>query len=1013
MNPRVGRRLIVFSLMALFLWGGRLTAAAPPEPARRRAQVSAETDRPEKSTYAEGEPVFLHIRVEHAPAPPADLALTLRIVDAFDAAVTNAVLPVAADTNGVWETAWRAPAPRRGFYRVYVQLSDGTVTPARGSRPAGMVPYAVVPDPAERKLFPPEETRFGMQGSFHEGINIKPYLGIRWVIGNLHWRYMEPDYPGQFPDDPEGKHRNGSWQAARDWFREEEGDTVLRNGRREPWTVYPMTAPYCGQPKWAVDTNRLAYATGILNDAGREAWPAFCRRLGKEFAETYPDLSFRLYQITWEPNYPWGFKGTDEELIEIYRLAYPALHDADPKARVIGVTHSGGILPPQLAKLRTLFEKGLGRYLDGVSIHGYSRRPEEMIDGLRRLREIIREGAGRALPLYITEQGHSTKERIEDEIVQARSLVQANLISLGEHVDFNITFYVLDFNDTAGYGYYYNLHPSRRHGAPELSPRPVVSAYAALTFLLDGYSPSGAIEWLGDTALGYAYERGDDPVMLALWDYGDTPREVELPVGVERVTLYDFMGNPSTVPAPGGMLEVTLRPEPVYVQGAARHLWGRGAVKMVDVPAPRQGANPGEPVRIATIVRAGETDLAGRIELSGPAALLPEPAAREIRVPGGATDEAVFALQIAPDVPLGNYPLRVTLLRAGRPVAADGLMLNVRAPVAVEAIRPVLTDAGAFGLRVALRETLGRAAAGRLTTRLDGVPETRRTTSFALAPAATTSLTLDYPGLDVPAPRVYTAWAEVVLDTGFTFEADARVNFLAAPRRETAPVIDADLADWNEADAIEIMGREHLVRSPRYYDGSGDSAARLWLACDAEHLYLAAEVRDDRFVQPYTANETWKGDSIQVAINLDPGREESETGNTLADAGMAARWSVLNLALTEAGPACSRGRTYDNEVLPYGAIPPERLPLRIRVREDGAQIYEAAMPWTVLGARPDERLEDVGIAIAFNDRDEAERAVQNDPSALGLYDGISPWERERFGWLLLGAPVRASDDGPR
>ncbi|MBN1557462.1 MAG: hypothetical protein JW951_04880, partial [Lentisphaerae bacterium] len=757
---RSWRRRIVW---LVFAWTGlaALTAA-------RGAELAAETDRPEMSTYALGEPVTLDIRATGIPAEAAGLVLNLRVLDAHDGTVTNARLAAVADSDGVWETEWSAPAGRLGFYRVALGLSDGTTTPARGSRPAGMVTYAVVPDPAERTLYPPDDSRFGMQGGFNPGINVVPYLGFRWIVGGFQWRRLEPEHPGQFAEAVAAARERGKpvYTGGGDqlhWYH------VVRDGRREPWTLYPMAAPYCGQPDWAVDPEMRACATGVMNAEGRKAWPAYCRQVATVMQERFPDLPFRLYQITWEPNYPWGFKGTLDDLVDIYRLAYPVIHKVDPGARVIGVTYSGGYLSQWLDATRKLFDMGLGDYLDGVSIHGYSREPESMIDGLRRLHEVVREGAGRALPLYITEQGHATKDRREDEIVQARSLVRANLISLGENVAFNMTFYICDFAKEPGYGYYYNLHPERPHGAPAISPKPVVPAYAAMTFLLDGYHSAGPIEWLGDTAMGYACERGDDPLILALWDYGDTPREVAVPVGTDEVTLYDWMGNARTASAPDGMLPLTLGPEPVYVQGPARHIWGRAAVRALEIPAPRLGTHPGQSVTIEAVLHTDGAPLKGQLELDGPDAVLPRPLTQDIAVAPGESATVPFTVSLRPDVPLGNYPLRMQLVRGGRPVAADGLMLNVRPPIALEQIRPVLTGTGAFGLQVRLREVMNRPVSAQLTTRLEGVPETTSTRGVTLAPLAVTDVVCEDAGLDVPPQRRVPAMAQLTLDSGFSY----------------------------------------------------------------------------------------------------------------------------------------------------------------------------------------------------------------------------------------------------
>src|SRR5690606_16338415 len=112
--------------------------------------------------------------------------------------------------HGAWQTKLTDfPHDRLGFYRVEAELSGaalsggGGVKLAKlGTRPAGYLTYAVVPDPAERKDFGETGSRFGMQGGFGPwGNRSLALLGARWVLdGNFEWRRNEPERAGQFAE---------------------------------------------------------------------------------------------------------------------------------------------------------------------------------------------------------------------------------------------------------------------------------------------------------------------------------------------------------------------------------------------------------------------------------------------------------------------------------------------------------------------------------------------------------------------------------------------------------------------------------------------------------------------------------------------------------------------------------------------------------------------------------------------------------------------------------------------
>ncbi|MCK6487839.1 MAG: hypothetical protein L6R48_05765 [Planctomycetes bacterium] len=961
--------------------------------------ISADTNRPGTSLYIPGEPVQVRLEVAGLTPTLRDLVLSLRVEDAKGRELEQRSLQVPADQGATWSTAIEAPVSGLGYYRLRAELSTGATLPQRGNRGPGYLTYAVVPDPATRRQPVPERTYFGMQGGFNDAISeVVPLLGVRWMMdGSLSWQRNEPRQAGEFAAraleavlaDPALKPRlsYGTYAAGQE---------------RRPWAVQPMHCQVFSNPPWAKpgkpDGRQVA-----LTPEHQEAFRAYCTAVARANARLRPDLPVRVYEVAWEPVIPWGFTGTPAELVRIFELAHQGLHAGDPAALVVGPCEAG-INEGGVQDLEALLKLGLARHLDGYSVHPYHPQPSEPAGIVRHIREtkaLLRRYAGRDLPLFGTEMGYAHWGSPGNELEHGRCVVRQDLIMLGEGFRTNFAFYVHDlgkdvFAHDSGYGYMHNL-TATPFGPDRVSPKPAAAAYAAMTWLLEGHVSAGAIEWLGDTAWGYAYEDGDD-IVLALWDWGGRPRPVTLPVGAAEVEVLDWMGNGERRRTADGTLPLVLGEEPTYVRGAARSLWGAGAARPISLADGECTGFPGGAIALRGTLRAPQAGQAFTGEL------LVEPAAASgmrravlpVRLAAGQELALEHRLEVPLQVASGPYPVRLTLLdAAGRSVAAGGLRAEVRPPVAIERVRPLLRADGSRGIAVEVRDVQGGGQHGIVTTRLLKVPESERQTAFTLAPGATAAATRADRDLAVDATRLYTAEVGIRLDNGFAFSQQASLGFLPARRLARAPAIDGSFDDWQGIAPVELAGADRVVRSPKYHAGADDQRVALRCAWDERALYLAVAVRDDAFLQPETGAMVWKGDCLQLAFNADQGRVFARSGNGVADAAQRARQSELALALTAQGPQAWRHVSTVPERMPTGAITAADLPLGA-VWKDGVLRYEAAIPWHQLGldAAPPAG-EAIGFALSANDLDEP---GQSDPSALGLFDLKNP---AGFGILTL------------
>ncbi|MFZ2655921.1 MAG: sugar-binding protein [Victivallales bacterium] len=962
-------------------------------------QFTADTSRPEMSTYALGEDVVLEYEVKGLKEK--ELKLELNIVDEFGREIEKKGIPISPDENGSWKYSCNAPNKKMGFYRVYSKLSSGMALPKLGSRPAGFITYCIVPDPAKRMLYPDTETFFGMQGGFNKNVNIIPYLGIRWVFGGLAgWKNYEPERPGQFAEKiakakQEGKSllKNGGLKP-----------TYEVNGKRQEWKIYPLASLFF-IPKWAAVPGTENYCTGVLTPEGEKAWKEFCFQGAKLQAEEYPDVNERIYQITWEPVYPWGFKGTDKDLVRIYEIAFPAIHSADPRAVVVGPTYSG-VGKESLIWHNGLFKEELGKYIDGFSIHPYKSNPPEragLVENIRSLKDMICQYSGKNIPMFGTEQGNKSESTPEAELDLARGMLRANLIMFGEGYRFNFAFYIVDYYSNAaggeGFGYCYNL-TKISFGADKIAPKPIAPAYAAQSFLLEGHKSSGAIEWLGDTALGYVFERPGS-VILALWDYGDKPREVKIQTGTKEADVYDWMGNRKDVSTKDGNLQITLTQEPVYIKGVSATVWGSKAEKLIQLKDSQIKSCPGGEIVIGGKARNTlKETTAARISVEFDRKLGIPVKEQEVKMGSAVEEDFSFKTKIPLDASLGAYPVKVSLKTKEETIFATGLMLRLAPVVTIGQVLPVFQEGGSPGLKIKIKEMQGREFEGTMQTRMVGVPESRRQVDMKIGANEEREIVVPYKGISPSPANIHTC--RVVLSTkeGYRTEEEFPVNFFQAKRLDSPITVDGGLSEWKEVRDVLLKGREHLVRSEKYYSGENDLEARVRYGWDETCLYIAYDVIDDVFVQDKAGWDTWKGDCIQLGFDLDYGKEQENTGNTLADAGSAKRISEIDVALTGNGPEAYRTATFDKEKFPIRLLSSPEISLAVK-REAGRTVYEAAIPWKTLGGlNPPKKGDVIGAYATINDMDESAQQ-QQDPSAFGLFIPSTAQHGKQFGTIAL------------
>jgi len=499
-----------------------------------------------------------------------------------------------------------------GYFAVSASLaSNGTQLQSRGTRPAGIATFGVLPDVSAALPAPSfareDQHRFGGQGANYlvpgttccSGDGYRPLytdLGLAWVNDNRNWYMEEPNGPNTFAP--------GTGTLA-PYFRA--GD-IMRLIQLD------------GVPAWASPTGAQTegYAPSSL-----AAFQDYTSRVGTDSAMIraafFPHAANNYYQITWEPDGggPTQWLDSDANFVAMYRAAYTGLHSTDPNAVVMGVT--AALIRTNSQWLARLAPLGFGQYLDGLTIHGYSgdgtspsHPPERLATdpdpataanampaSMRELRSAMTQYIKPGAKLFATETGVSYDNGTAygpnyptQNVLFAHGAVvaRAQLILLGEGADMSYVFYSSDTPDTPpGYGLFFDLsHAQGSYGSNDISPKPAAMAIAAMTRIVDGTTTLGYLNDVPAGVYGYAFQRlNGGKIVTALWTHNNAVWNTSagfsatytVPYSLKvdddgtsgNVTVLDTMGNAASMPYSNGRISLALSESPLYVVSSNRN----------------------------------------------------------------------------------------------------------------------------------------------------------------------------------------------------------------------------------------------------------------------------------------------------------------------------------------------------------------------------------------------------------------------------------------------------------
>lgn len=336
--------------------------------------------------YAPGQKASLAMTIANPREGQFSGVVRLRLVDFWGNVVGAQTLRINLPPGGKTDLVPLITPPGPGVFKVAVDISAG-----KGGLEwlEDLISLAVIDPAPAADLKPRPESMFGghvdaIRLDWH--LDLAKRLGMRWLRNHdaLQWTWWIRTEP-----------QNDQWQ----WHDEELGKLTDRG--------LLLLGEFLHCPAWAADA-----PPGIDLTGSHYLYSAYPPKDWAEFAE-YVYETVRHYrdhihnwEIWNEPYYNGFWKGTPEQYARLAKIAYRECKRADPSCTVWGAcTH----LSTQDWLERAL-KAGLGKSMDGLSMHGYSvsaalDSANNPYGGVGRLRNLLAKYGRPGVRIWDTEAG--------------------------------------------------------------------------------------------------------------------------------------------------------------------------------------------------------------------------------------------------------------------------------------------------------------------------------------------------------------------------------------------------------------------------------------------------------------------------------------------------------------------------------------------------------------------------------------------------------------------------------
>ena len=176
--------------------------------------------------------------------------------------------------------------------------------------------------------------------------------------------------------------------------------------------------------------------------------------------------------------------------------------------------------------------------------------------------------------------------------------------------------------------------------------------------------------------------------------------------------------------------------------------------------------------------------------------------------------------------------------------------------------------------------------------------------------------------------------------------------------------VDGSLDDWADVpNAIVLNKKENVTYTPEGWQGLSDLSGVIRLAYRYGGLFVAADVTDDVVNQPYRARDIWKGDHLNLWVDLIPGQEP--------DRHMFGRGQFhVVVSPGNLGGVDGKEKHSPPEIYLYR---PEGLKQEggdiVARRMETGYVIEAFIPWSRLGVKGIKMNQDANFEVAISEAD--------------------------------------------